>query len=158
MNLSKRALRHRGSINLLFRVPKQNSRFRKWLWKQIVFALLLLLIYLWLQRKKEMEIADKTILSDQIPEKEAIKTVESPPPPAPNDLTRIKGIGPKYATVLQRAGVLTFDHLARLDSNQIMSILTDAGVPFADPNTWPEQARFAAEGDWQGLAELQARI
>jgi predicted flap endonuclease-1-like 5' DNA nuclease len=126
----------------------------------LVFALLLLGIYLWLQRKKELDKADQTkiIVSDQIPDDEAIKAVESPPPATPSDLTRIKGIGPKYAAVLQRAGVMTYSHLARLDSSQIMIILKDAGVPFSDPSTWPEQARLAAEDDWRGLAELQKDI
>lgn len=160
MKLPNRNVRYKKSIVLPCQAFSQNSRIRKWLWKQIVFALLLLVIYLWLQQKREPEksIKTKTIVSDQIPGKPATKTAESPPPATPNDLTRIKGIGPKYSTVLQRAGVLSFTQLARLDSTQITKILEDAGVPFADPSSWPKQARLAAEDDWQGLAELQRNI
>ncbi|MGQ9599999.1 MAG: helix-hairpin-helix domain-containing protein [Anaerolineae bacterium] len=87
------------------------------------------------------------------------KNLEEPPPP--DDLTRIEGIGPRIAEVLQEAGLRTFAQLAAADVGQIEQILERADPRLrglADPTTWPEQAALAAEGRWDVLAELQQRL
>lgn len=90
--------------------------------------------------------------------------IEAPTPkPAagPDDLRRIEGIGPKISRVLQAAGITTFGRLAEAEVDEIERIL-EAEDPrlgrLADPSTWPEQARLAADGDWEGLAALQAQL
>jgi len=69
-------------------------------------------------------------------------------------LTLLEGIGPKIASVLQTAGITTFAQLAGADLGHIEQILQDAGLRLADPSTWAEQARLAAEGKWDELKVL----
>ena len=61
----------------------------------------------------------------------------------PDDLTRINGIGPKVASLLNETGLTTFAQLAQTDVSQIKAILERAGSRYRllDPTTWPEQAR-----------------
>lgn len=61
----------------------------------------------------------------------------------PDDLTRIKGIGPKISEVLHEAGITTYAQLAAMDPEAINNILHQAGVRIAVTGTWPEQARAA---------------
>jgi hypothetical protein len=88
---------------------------------------------------------------------------EVPPPaapaPIPDDLTRIEGIGPKISGLLQQAGISTFSDLAETSVGRLQSILSDAGLSaLADPGSWAEQARLAAEGQWERLATLQEKL
>ena len=80
------------------------------------------------------------------------------PPPQPDDLKRIEGIGPKISALLQGSGILTYAQLTQTSSDQLAQILKDAGIRLADPTTWPEQAALAAAGDWDALAALQGRL
>jgi predicted flap endonuclease-1-like 5' DNA nuclease len=102
-------------------------------------------------------------------ERFATAQVETPPPvpsaaPAaaqsPDDLTVIEGIGPQIAQLLQRRGIATFRQLSESDLGRLQSILTEAGPRFrvANPASWPEQARLAGRGDWDGLKSLQDKL
>ena len=75
--------------------------------------------------------------------------------PAPNDLTVVEGIGPKTAEVLRNAGIMTFRQLADTRIDQLKQILNEAGLRLNPPDSWPEQARLAAEGQWQQLEALK---
>jgi predicted flap endonuclease-1-like 5' DNA nuclease len=83
---------------------------------------------------------------------------ESSASAAPEDLTVIEGIGPRINEVLHAAGVLTMAHLADAEPDQLRQILRDANLNLADPQTWPEQARYAAAGDMDGLAAFTSRL
>lgn len=73
----------------------------------------------------------------------------------PDDLKLIEGIGPKISGLLNAAGITTFAQLAATDVARLRQILADANLTrLADPGTWPEQARLAAAGDWDGLKAL----
>lgn len=65
----------------------------------------------------------------------------------PDDLTRINGIGPKVASLLNENGLTTFAQLAQTDVGQLKTILEQAGSRYRllDPTTWPEQARKFSE-------------
>jgi predicted flap endonuclease-1-like 5' DNA nuclease len=77
----------------------------------------------------------------------------------PDDLQAVEGIGPKIASVLQAAGITNFTQLSQADLARLQEILTEAGISrIADPSTWPEQAKLAAVGDWQGLETLQDQL
>jgi large subunit ribosomal protein L17 len=76
-------------------------------------------------------------------------------PDRPDDLVIIEGIGPKIASVLQAAGITTFDHLASAEVSRLEQILQAAGLRLADPQTWRDQARLAAAGKWDELTALQ---
>ena len=79
-------------------------------------------------------------------------------PSEEDDLVQIEGIGPKTAGVLRDAGIYTFVQLAEIDMEQLKEILRNAELRGADPSTWPEQARLAARGDWEGLASLRDEL
>lgn len=77
-----------------------------------------------------------------------------------DNLQRIEGIGPKIAEILTAHGITTFADLAEADVTRLREILKEAGPRYrlSDPETWPEQARLAAQGDWEGLFELQGQL
>jgi len=75
-----------------------------------------------------------------------------------DDLTRLWGIGPKIAGLLAEAGIRTYDQLAQASSAQLQAILQSGGVPPARFESWPAQARLAAQGDWQSLAALITQL
>ena len=62
-----------------------------------------------------------------------------------DDLTEIKGIGPKASQVLVQAGIRTLSQLASLDAEHIATILKASGISNLDPTTWPEQAAMAVK-------------
>lgn len=94
--------------------------------------------------------SESPVLSEQpvLPE---VPTLDAAHAPA-DDLTRIKGLGPKLSALLATLGVTRFDQiaawtdadLARIDS-QLGSF---AGRPSRDK--WVEQARLLAAGDTSG--------
>ncbi len=73
-----------------------------------------------------------------------------------DDLTIIEGIGPKISSLLHEAGITNFAKLAEVPLEKLDEILTSARLRrLADPATWPEQARLAANEDWETLRQLQ---
>ncbi|MBE9523651.1 MAG: hypothetical protein IMY76_01035 [Chloroflexi bacterium] len=73
----------------------------------------------------------------------------------PDDLTKIEGIGPKISATMQSAGVVTFAQMADTSVERLAEILGAAGIRLGNPGTWPEQAKLAAEGQWEALKTLQ---
>lgn len=76
---------------------------------------------------------------------------------AKDDLTKIEGIGPKIAELLNNAQINTFAELANTAVSKIEAILSEAGPRFSihKPDTWPQQAGLAAKGAWDELKSLQ---
>lgn len=89
---------------------------------------------------------------------EVLVTAAATPPQVPDDLVVIEGIGPKISSVLQANGIMTFAQLAATQVGTLQEILQKEGLRLADPTTWPEQARLAAAGDWDGLNALTAKL
>lgn len=77
-----------------------------------------------------------------------------------DDLTQIEGVGPKIAGLLTDAGIHTFKQLATLEVDALKLIVTDGGVLFREKvaMTWSEQAQLAADGKWDALTKLQAKL
>lgn len=77
-----------------------------------------------------------------------------------DDLTKIEGIGPKAAEVLQEAGVKTFVKLSKSTPEELKEILEKSGGHFnaLNPATWPEQAELAAAARWDELKVLQDKL
>ncbi|WP_289645134.1 50S ribosomal protein L21 [Maribacter aestuarii] len=74
-----------------------------------------------------------------------------------DDLKKVEGIGPKIAETLIAAGISTFAELAKTKSEKIDEIISDVrGNHVTD--TWPAQAKLAAEGKWDELKELQDNL
>ncbi|MDH7446074.1 50S ribosomal protein L21 [Aquimarina sp. 2201CG14-23] len=93
----------------------------------------------------------------------APKKAEAPKKAAPkkaakaDDLKKIEGIGPKIASTLVEAGISTFAELAKTDAAKISEIIADVrGNHVTD--TWPAQAKLAADGKWDELKKWQDEL
>ncbi|WP_298755919.1 50S ribosomal protein L21 [uncultured Psychroserpens sp.] len=74
-----------------------------------------------------------------------------------DDLKKIEGIGPKIASTLVEGGIATFADLAKAKPAQISEII--AGVRGNHvTDTWPKQAKLAADGKWDELKALQDEL
>lgn len=80
--------------------------------------------------------------------------------PIKDDLTKIEGIGPKIAGLLNARNIYSFHQLSQTDPNDIKGILNDAGSRYQmhDPGSWPRQATLAASGQWDELKILQDEL
>jgi len=81
-------------------------------------------------------------------------------PSKPDDLTKIEGVGPKIAQILNEGGIKTFAKLASSSSGDVKKLLDAAGPRFKmhDPGSWPRQSRLAADGKWDELEKLQDEL
>jgi predicted flap endonuclease-1-like 5' DNA nuclease len=79
------------------------------------------------------------------------------PPPNPDDLKKVEGIGPKIEELCNQIGIWTFEALASTPVERLQEMLEAAGPRFriAVPDTWPRQAELAASGKWDELKEYQ---
>ncbi len=86
--------------------------------------------------------------------------VEEAPAAEPDDLTKIEGIGPKIAEVLNNGGITTFAALAAASADSIKEMLVNAEGNFGahDPTTWPAQSKMAADGEWDKLKVWQDEL
>jgi predicted flap endonuclease-1-like 5' DNA nuclease len=77
-----------------------------------------------------------------------------------DSLRKIEGIGPKIEGLLNAAGVVTFNDLAKAKLTLLKQVLADAGSRYKmhDPTTWSEQAKLAAKGEWDKLKTLQDEL
>ncbi len=77
--------------------------------------------------------------------------------PKLNDLKIIEGVGPKIEQILKEGGIETWDDLANASADRLKEILEAAGSRYQmhDPSTWPAQAKFAAQGQFDDLKEYQ---
>jgi predicted flap endonuclease-1-like 5' DNA nuclease len=74
-----------------------------------------------------------------------------------DDLTKVEGIGPAIAKLLNAAKIYTFKELSDTKISQLQAILTKAGPRFQmhTPGSWPKQASLASDGRWDDLKKLQ---
>jgi predicted flap endonuclease-1-like 5' DNA nuclease len=63
----------------------------------------------------------------------------------PDDLTQIKGIGPVIAAKLNAAGIMTFQQLSRLSSEEFEGLLGDLIERFVNEKSILDQARDLSE-------------
>lgn len=127
--------------------------FLWWLWFGIVNVLVPLasaFVY-WLLRSDAE--GPRVVIDERV-----AAVPEADEPVEPDDLKRVEGIGPKISQVLRSSGIVSFAQLASTDVERLREILTQAGIRIADPTTWPRQARLAADGDWEALADLQDQL
>ncbi|TYA70109.1 50S ribosomal protein L21 [Seonamhaeicola marinus] len=74
-----------------------------------------------------------------------------------DDLKKIEGIGPKIASTLVEAGIATFADLAAATPEKISEVIANVrGNHVTD--TWPAQAKLAAEGKWDELKKWQDEL
>jgi predicted flap endonuclease-1-like 5' DNA nuclease len=163
----------------------EEPSFPTWAWILMVPFALILFIWWWMGRRpKQVEIEYPPTPRESIPSAprrpaeptpaslRPTKTEQAQPAPSgteqkiqtrkaqakADNLQRIDGIGPKISSLFREAGIQTFEDLAATDVARLQQILDDSGIRIADPDTWPEQARYAASGDWQRLQEFQSQL
>ena len=78
-------------------------------------------------------------------------------PNNPQDLKIVEGIGPKIEKLLKKAGISTWEALAKTKQETLQKILEEAGDAYRihDPTTWTNQAKLALNGEWEKLKEYQ---
>jgi hypothetical protein len=69
----------------------------------------------------------------------------------PDDLTCLWGVGERAQSALRAAGIVIYEQLAELSAAKLAMLLGETGLRTRHLPTWPEQARLAAEGNWDGL-------
>lgn len=117
-----------------------------WLWR------------LWEGEEEEVVAPSRTAVAIEIEAEEPAKEVEAP---APDDLKRIEGIGPKTESALQEGGINTYAQLAAADPDEIREILRASDPRLAsraNPISWSKQAALAGKGEWEKLEALQAEL
>ncbi len=100
---------------------------------------------------------------DVVEEAAAQPAPEAPPLPAPapapapapvgDDLSRIKGLGPKLQKLLPELGLSTFAQIAALTEADLAELDTKLGAFAGRPakDNWVEQAKYLAAGDTAGF-------
>lgn len=73
-----------------------------------------------------------------------------------DDLTAIEGIGPHIAQLCAARGIDSWWAMANTEVDRLRRMLSSAGPRFqvSDPETWPEQARLLALGQWAEFVRL----
>ena len=75
-----------------------------------------------------------------------------------DDLTRVNGIGPRYAEILIAARVDSFSQLAAMSTDELAGLFAAADVNRPKSlESWIAQAELAARGDWAGLDAYQSK-
>lgn len=78
----------------------------------------------------------------------------------PDDLTRLKGVGPKFAAMLNQLGIVRFDQIARLGESDLERLDQHLG-PFKGRlarDKVPLQADYLARGDIDGFEQRFGKL
>ena len=72
-----------------------------------------------------------------------------------DDLKKIEGIGPFFESLLNKAGITTYEQLKDSSRDSLKEIIDAAGPDYRmhEPETWPYQAGLADRGDWKKLQD-----
>ena len=72
-----------------------------------------------------------------------------------DDLKKIEGIGPFFESLLNEAGITTYEQLKNSDRDTLKEIIDAAGPDYRmhEPETWPYQAGLAYRGEWKKLQD-----
>ncbi|MEM8583185.1 MAG: helix-hairpin-helix domain-containing protein [Bacteroidota bacterium] len=100
-----------------------------------------------LDRTKAKKAAKLKIDAASKTAKKAIKTVTGKAEKAQDDLKKIQGIGPKVESLLNEAGINSFEQLANTTVKKLEAILEKAGSTFQsmDPSPWKALAKEASK-------------
>jgi predicted flap endonuclease-1-like 5' DNA nuclease len=110
--------------------------------------------------EKKSEPAAKPVAKKVAVKKAAVKKAPAKKPSEKDNLKRIEGIGVGIEKLFNAAGIVTFNQLSRSTVARLQGILDKAGphYKFANPATWPAQAKLANAGKWDELKKLQAEL
>ncbi|WP_417855794.1 50S ribosomal protein L21 [Xanthomarina gelatinilytica] len=110
--------------------------------------------------EKKAEPAKKAESKAAAPKAEAKKASSKKSAAKADDLKKIEGAGPKAAEALINAGYETFAKIAKATPEELSAVLTEASSRLAHlvTDTWPKQAKLAADGKWDELKALQEKL
>ncbi|ALJ05788.1 50S ribosomal protein L21 [Pseudalgibacter alginicilyticus] len=111
--------------------------------------------------KKAAKVEKKAEPKAEAPKKaEAKKAAPKKSAAKADDLKKIEGAGPKAAEALVGAGLDTFAKVAKATPEELSTILSEASSRLSHivTETWPKQAKLAADGKWDELKELQDKL
>ena len=117
-----------------------------------------------LQNKLKMFETENRKLSDELKaclegnkQTAGLRLVSRSVPDKKDDLKKVEGIGPKIEKMLNAEGIYTFVQLAQTEVSVIQNILDKGGPAYKvhNPESWPFQAKMAAEGKWDELKKWQ---
>jgi large subunit ribosomal protein L21 len=106
-------------------------------------------------------IAPKVVAAPKAePKKAAAKPAAKKATGKADDLKKIEGAGPKAAEALVNAGLDTFAKVAKAKPEELSAILSEASSRLSHivTDTWPKQAKLAADGKWDDLKVLQDKL
>lgn len=72
-----------------------------------------------------------------------------------DDLKKVEGIGPFFESLLNDAGITTYEQLKNSDRDTLKEVIDAAGPDYRmhEPETWPYQAGLAHRGEWKKLQD-----
>ncbi len=78
----------------------------------------------------------------------------------PDDLTRLKGVGPKFAALLNDSGITRYEQIARLSEGDIDRLDRDLGAfkGRLERDQLPLQADYLARGDVDGFEQRFGKL
>ena len=78
----------------------------------------------------------------------------------PDDLTRLKGVGPKFAALLNDSGITRYEQIARLSEGDIERLDRDLGAfkGRLQRDQLPLQADYLARGDEDGFEQRFGKL
>lgn len=78
----------------------------------------------------------------------------------PDDLTRLKGVGPKFASILNQSGIVRFEQLANLSEGDIVRLDQHLGAfkGRLERDQVPLQADYLARGDVDGFEQRFGKL
>lgn len=121
------------------------------LWVALAFFVLMVFVG-WLTSRNK---GSKPEVEHEAHEEHAVPVSESK---SADDLTKLEGIGPKVAKVLNDTGIMSFADLASAEAAKVQETLNASGMQYMNPEGWIAQAKLAAAGDTEGLAKLQGEL
>lgn len=112
--------------------------------------------------KNKINKKDKTVISaPKTKAKPKAKSKTTKTKKKADNFTKIEGIGPKISSILKDEGIETFKLLSNSNPEKIRELLLEKGgkrYSIHNPETWPEQAKLAAEDKWDELKIWQDKL
>ncbi len=108
-------------------------------------------------KAKKVAVKKETAVKPKAKKAEVKKAVAPKKSAKPDDLKKIEGVGPKAMEAMVNAGLDSFAKVAKAKPEAISTILNEASSRMAHlvTDSWPKQAKMAAEGKWDELKEWQ---
>ena len=75
-----------------------------------------------------------------------------------DELTKIAGIDAEVESILNKAGILTWDDIGNTRTSVFADIVKNAAPTAEYISTWQEQAKLASKGEWEQLEKLQKKV